>query len=121
MTYTMKNEKLNNWVREVANLCQPDEIYWCDGSQEEYDHLMGKMVASGSAILVKKRRNCFLFRSDPGDVARLEARTFVSTPDQDQVGPTNNWVNDKELKRAMTELYAGCMRGRKMYVIPFSM
>ena len=121
MTYRIKNVKLNSWVREAANLCQPDEIYWCDGSQEEYDRLMGQMAGSGSAIPLKKRRNCYLFRSDPGDVARLEARTFVATPTQDQVGPTNNWVNDKELKRTMTELYKGCMRGRTMYVIPFSM
>jgi phosphoenolpyruvate carboxykinase (GTP) len=121
LIYPMKNEKLNRWVREVAELCQPDEIYWCDGTREEYDRLMGKMVANGRAIPLRKRRNCFLFRSDPEDVARLEARTFVATPAQDQVGPTNNWVNDKELKRSMTELYRGCMRGRMMYIIPFSM
>jgi len=121
MVYPMKNGKVNSWVREVASLCQPDQIYWCDGSREEYHRLMGEMVASGRAIPIRKRRNCFLFRSDPEDVARMESRTFIATPMQEQAGPTNNWVNDRELKRTMTELYRGCMRGRTMYVIPFSM
>lgn len=121
MSYQMKNEKLNNWIREIANLCQPDEIYWCDGSKEEYDRLMAKMVAEGMAIPLKKRPNCFLFRSDPSDVARVEARTFISTQTREQVGPTNNWVHIDELKQTMRALYKGCMKGRTMYVIPFSM
>ena len=121
MTYQVKNEKLNNWVREVADLCQPDKIHWCDGSKEEYDRLMAQMVAEGRATPLKKRPNCFLFRSDPSDVARVEARTFIATKTKDQVGPTNNWVHIDELKKTMRDLYRGCMKGRTMYVIPFSM
>ena len=121
MTYQVKNEKLNNWVREVADLCQPDKVHWCDGTKDEYDSLMAQMVAEGRAILLKKRPNCFLFRSDPSDVARVEARTFISTRSKDQVGPTNNWVHIDELKKNMRDLYRGCMKGRTMYVIPFSM
>ncbi len=121
MTYKMKNEKLNSWVREINSLCQPDEIYWCDGSKEEYDRLMAQMVSEGRATPLKKRPNSFLFRSDPSDVARVEARTFISTKTKEQVGPTNNWVNTDELKQTMTALYRGCMTGRAMYVIPFSM
>jgi phosphoenolpyruvate carboxykinase (GTP) len=121
MTYTVKNEKLNQWVREVAAMCQPDAICWCDGSQQEYDRLMAQMVKSGMAIPLKKRPNSFLFRSDPSDVARVEARTYISTPTQDQAGPTNNWINDQELKQTMRGLYHRCMKGRTLYVIPFSM
>ena len=121
MTYEMKNEKLKKWVKEIADLCQPDEVYWCDGSKKEYDKLMAQMVAEGRATPLKKRPNCFLFRSDPSDVARVEARTFIATRSKDQVGPTNNWVHIDELKKAMTDLYRGSMKGRTMYVIPFSM
>jgi phosphoenolpyruvate carboxykinase (GTP) len=121
MTYTMKNKKLNDWVQEVANLCQPDSICWCDGNKEEYDRLMAQMVEEGRAIPLKKRPNCFLFRSDPNDVARVEARTFIATQTKDQAGPTNNWVLTDELKKTMRALYKGCMKGRTMYVIPFSM
>lgn len=121
MTYQMKNERLNNWVREVTDLCQPDKVYWCDGSKEEYDRLMAQMVAEGRAIPLKRRPSSFLFRSDPSDVARVEARTFIATRSKDQVGPTNNWVHIDELKQTMRDLYKGCMKGRTMYVIPFSM
>ena len=121
MTYEMKNEKLKKWVKEVADLCRPDEVYWCDGTREEYDRLMAQMVKEGRATPLKKRPNCFLFRSDPSDVARVESRTFISTRSKDQVGPTNNWVHIDELKKTMTDLYRGCMKGRTMYVIPFSM
>ncbi len=118
---TPNNHRLNQWVREVAELCQPDRIHWCDGSKEEYDRLMAQMVARGSAIPLKKRPNSFLFRSDPSDVARVEDRTFISTSSKDDAGPTNNWVAPDELKATMLKLYRGCMRGRTMYVIPFSM
>jgi phosphoenolpyruvate carboxykinase (GTP) len=121
MAYKMKNKKLNQWVKEISALCQPDKIYWCDGSKEEYDALMAEMVAAGQATSLKKRPNSFLFRSDPSDVARVEARTYISTKNKDEAGPTNNWVNIDELKPTMTALYKGCMRGRTMYVIPFSM
>jgi phosphoenolpyruvate carboxykinase (GTP) len=121
MSYTVKNEKLLSWVREIADMCRPDAIYWCDGSKEEYDRLMAGMVASGMATPLKKRPNSFLFRSDPNDVARVENRTFIGTATEDEAGPTNNWVNAEELKETMRGLYTGCMKGRTMYVIPFSM
>ena len=121
MTYKMKNEKLNKWVQEINTLCQPDKIYWCDGTKTEYDTLMAEMVAAGQATPLKKRPNSFLFRSDPSDVARVEARTYISTKTKDEAGPTNNWINIDELKPTMTALYKGCMKGRTLYVIPFSM
>ncbi|MGB9890478.1 MAG: phosphoenolpyruvate carboxykinase (GTP) [Anaerolineae bacterium] len=115
------NDRLNRWVQEVARHCQPDRIHWCDGTKEEYDRLMAEMVARGSAIPLKKRPNSFLFRSHPSDVARVEDRTFISTSSKDDAGPTNNWIAPDELKATMWALYQGCMRGRTMYVIPFSM
>ena len=121
MSYQVNNEKLNQWVRESAEMCKPDAIYWCDGSPEEYDRLMAQMVSSGSAIPLNKRPHSFLFRSDPSDVARVEDRTFISTKTQDEAGPTNNWIQIDELKETMKGLYNGCMRGRTMYVIPFLM
>jgi len=117
----LSNDRLNRWVQEVARHCQPDRIRWCDGTKEEYDRLMAEMVVRGSAIPLKKRPNSFLFRSHPSDVARVEDRTFISTPSRDDAGPTNNWVAPDELKATMWGLYEGCMRGRTMYVIPFSM
>ena len=121
MNRDVKHEKLLQWVQEVADLCRPDSVSWCDGSREEYDRLMTLAVKSGSAIPLKKRPNCFLFRSDPSDVARVEDRTYISTRVRVDAGPTNNWVNPDELKATMRGLYQGCMRGRTMYVIPFSM
>ncbi|MCU0593238.1 MAG: hypothetical protein MUC57_17440 [Desulfobacterales bacterium] len=115
------NTKLNQWVQECTNLCQPDSVYWCDGSTAEYDRLMEQMVASGAAIPVKPRPKSFLFRSDPSDVARVEDRTYISTPSKVEAGPTNNWIDPVELKKTMTGFYTGCMRGRTLYVIPFSM
>jgi phosphoenolpyruvate carboxykinase (GTP) len=115
------NAKLNQWVQESAAMCQPDDICWCDGSVEEYNRYMAQMVASGMAIPLKKRANSFLFRSDPSDVARVEDRTYISTPTKVEAGPTNNWVDPGELKATMKGFYKGCMRGRTMYVIPFSM
>lgn len=102
-------------------MCKPDNIYWCNGTKEEYDHMMAKMVVSGSAIPLKKRPNSFLFRSDPSDVARVEDRTYISTSLKDEAGPTNNWIDPDELKKTLQGLYNGCMKGRTMYVIPFSM
>jgi phosphoenolpyruvate carboxykinase (GTP) len=116
-----KNEKLNNWVNEAADMCQPEEIYWCDGSKEEYDSMMAKMLEAGMAIPLSKRPNSFLFRSDPSDVARVEDRTYISTTSQEDAGPTNNWTDPVELKKTLKGLYEGCMKGRTMYVIPFSM
>ncbi len=116
-----RNPKLRAWVQEVAQWCRPDRIYWCNGSRAEYDRLMAQMVAEGRAIPLKKRPNSFLFRSHPSDVARVEDRTFISTSSRDDAGPTNNWIAPDELKATMLRLYEGCMRGRTMYIIPFSM
>lgn len=119
----VKNRKLQAWIDEVAKMCQPDKVHWCDGSQEENDRLFKEMVDSGMATPLnpKKRPGCYLFRSHPSDVARVEDRTFIASRKQEDAGPTNNWIDPVELKKTMTELYIGCMRGRTLYVIPFSM
>lgn len=118
-----KNKKLLAWVKEVQDMCEPDQIYWCDGSQQEYDRLLAEMVESGAATKLnqEKRPGCVLFRSDPSDVARVENRTFIASRKQEDAGPTNNWIDPVELKKTMSELYKGSMHGRTMYVIPFSM
>jgi phosphoenolpyruvate carboxykinase (GTP) len=121
MNVAVKNEKLKIWIEDVAKICKPDDIYICNGSKEEYDLMMQKMLDSGIAIPLAKRPNSFLFRSDPSDVARVEDNTYISTHDKDEAGPTNNWIAPDELKKTMLELYDGCMKGRTMYVIPFSM
>ncbi|MFA6032314.1 MAG: phosphoenolpyruvate carboxykinase (GTP) [Myxococcota bacterium] len=117
----LKHAKLKSWVLEAAGICKPDSIHVCDGSKPEYDSLMGLLVESGLATPLAKRPNSFLFRSDPSDVARVENRTYISYPDKADAGPSNNWMATDELKKTMLALYDGCMRGRTMYVIPFSM
>jgi phosphoenolpyruvate carboxykinase (GTP) len=118
-----KNKKLVQWVDDMAKMCKPEKIYWCDGSRNEYDSMIRIMVDSGLATPLnkEKRPNCFLFRSDPSDVARVEDRTYIASKSRDEAGPTNNWIDPDELKKTMKGLYDGCMKGRTMYVIPFSM
>ncbi|MCF6175972.1 MAG: phosphoenolpyruvate carboxykinase (GTP) [Victivallaceae bacterium] len=118
-----KNAKLLAWVAEVEAMCTPDQVVWCDGSTEEYDRLMVEMVATGMAIKLneKLRPNSFAFNSDPSDVARVEGRTYIASVKEEDAGPTNNWIDPNELKEIMKKLYTGCMKGRTMYVIPFSM
>ncbi|HEY6191609.1 MAG TPA: phosphoenolpyruvate carboxykinase (GTP) [Bacteroidota bacterium] len=120
---SVKNVKLLAWVDEISFLCRPSAIHWCDGSEAESEELSNKLVESGTFIRLneKKRPNSFLARSDKSDVARVEDRTFICSVRKDDAGPTNNWVNPKEMKASLSKLFAGCMRGRTMYVIPFSM
>lgn len=115
------NKKLIAWVDEMAKLCKPDSIHWCDGSQEENDTLIKQCVDNGSFKPIPKRPNSYWVISDPKDVARVEDRTFICSEKKEDAGPTNHWMAPAEMKKIMTGLYDGCMKGRTMYVIPFSM
>ncbi len=120
---TSKNEKLNAWVQTMADICQPDRVEWCDGSDAEYDRMMGLLVDAGAAIKLDESRrvNCYRVLSDPADVARVEDRTFICSENEIDAGPTNNWMAPAEMREKLGGLFEGCMKGRTMYVVPFSM
>ncbi len=117
------HKALLKWTEKMISLCEPAEVHWCDGSQNEADGLFVAMVQKGMCVKLneQKRPNSYLFRSDPNDVARVESKTFICSQNKDGAGPTNNWEDPRTMRRKMKQLFKGCMHGRTMYIIPFSM
>ena len=122
MTQTTLPE-LSNWVSEVASHCNPDQIHWCDGSEAEYFSFIDQMVTTGDMVKLNEKTfpGCYLHRSDPQDVARVEHLTYVCTETELEAGPNNNWMEPSKAKDMMNDFFAGCMKGRTMYVIPYCM
>lgn len=121
--FQTEHRALNRWIEKMITMCQPDSVHWCNGSEEEADTLFSQMVEQGMCIRLneKLRPNSYLFRSDPRDVARVESRTFICSQNRDGAGPTNNWEEPRKMRRKMKRLFKDSMRGRTMYIIPFSM